>query len=315
MSTVLLTAAGSAAAAPVMESLRAQGHRVVACDIYPRHWNYACTQADDFFQAEMASNAEPYAAQMLGAVREYSLDFVFPLTDVEVDALCSRKADFSALGCTLCAPDEPAARLCRDKALMAEAVRDICDVIPTYNACEYKPREGDFPVMLKPLRGRSSEGQLVARNAEAYRAALGMRGDYIAQPFISGDVITVDIVRDAFGGTAALARRELLRTKNGLGTTVRTMPGHPLAEVCGRTAERAGIVGAVNMEFIEHGDRYYFLEANPRFSGGVGFSMLAGFDVAGLALAAYTGGRVGAAGGFGALTLTRNIELVITQDD
>lgn len=313
MLTTLVTAAGSAAASCALEGLRALGHRVIACDIYPREWNSACVDADDFFRAERASDAEAYVSQLLDAVPRYSLNYIIPLTDIEVDALCSRKAEFAARGCTLCVLDEKAARLCRDKARMNEAVRDLCDVIPTRRASDREPRGEDYPVMLKPLSGRSSEGQFVARSAEAYRAALGMRDDYIVQPYISGGVITVDVARDAFGGVRALARKELLRTSNGLGTTVRVMPGHPLEGVCARIAERAGIVGAVNMEFIEHGDRYYFLEVNPRFSGGIGFSARAGFDIVGFMLACHSGASLEGGADIRPATFTRRIEIIETE--
>ena len=40
-----------------------------------------------------------------------------------------------------------------------------------------------------------------------------------------------------------------------------------------------GVRGCVNMEFIEDRDGvYHMLECNPRFSGGVEFSCLAGYD-------------------------------------
>ena len=74
-------------------------------------------------------------------------------------------------------------------------------------------------------------------------------------------------------GLPMTARQELLRNKSGLGMTVEVLPGHPLEAVCAAIAEAVGLVGVVNMEFIRHGDDFFFLEVNPRFSGGVGFTM------------------------------------------
>ena len=313
MNTTLITAAGSAAALPTLQSLRALGRRVVACDIYPRAWNAACMEADDFFEAVRATDADAYAAQLLSAVRRYGLDEIIPLTDVEVDALCARKAAFLALGCVLCMPNEPAARLCRDKKRMAETIKDLCNVIPTFSPYGMEPKDEDFPMMLKPVSGRSSQGQAIVRDRAAFASALSARADYIAQPYLTGDVLTVDVARDAFGNVLALARRELLRTVNGLGTTVRTLPEHPLNATCARIAERAGVVGVVNMEFIEHGGRYWFLEVNPRFSGGVGFSAKAGMDMAAMALACYHGKALDARAAAREMTLTRRVELFQTE--
>lgn len=279
-STVLITAAGSAAAPAALQSLRAHGFRVIACDIYPRAWNAACADADAFFQAVPATDASAYLAQLEDAVRREEIDFILPLTDVEVDALCAQKERFAALGCALCVPDAPAAALCRDKLAMNRAIEaaGICDTIPTFSPYGTEPDADAYPLLLKPLRGRSSQGKTIVEDARAYHAALLQREDYIAQPFLEGGICTVDVARDRFGSVHCLARQELLRTVNGLGTTVRVLPGHPLEAVCARIAEMAGIVGAVNMEFIVRPDRAFFLEVNPRLSGGVGFSLAAGMD-------------------------------------
>ncbi len=42
--------------------------------------------------------------------------------------------------------------------------------------------------MLKPLHGRSSQGQAVVRGREALLSALSTRDDYIAQPYLEGPV-------------------------------------------------------------------------------------------------------------------------------
>ena len=167
--------------------------------------------------------------------------------------------------------------------------------------------------MLKPVDGRSSQGQVVARDAQQYHAALAQRSDYIAQPFIEGSIFTVDVARDLYGNVQCLCREELLRTVNGLGTTVRILPGHPLEATCAAIAAQAGVVGVVNMEFICRGDEYYFLEVNPRFSGGVGFSIAAGVDFAAMEIACHEGECLPPAPALRPMTITRRIAPMITE--
>ena len=316
MKTALLTAVGSASAGIVIERLHALGYRVAGCDIYPQAWNVASGEVDVFFQAVRASEADAYVRQMEEAVRRERADVLIPLTDVEVDALCAHKARYAALGCTLCVPDEPCARLCRDKQAIAAllARKGVCRVIPTRSPYGWEPAAADYPLMLKPLHGRSSQGQVVVRTPQAYHAALDAREDYIAQPYLPGDVYTVDVARDRFGHVQALARHELLRTSNGLGTAVRVLPGHPLEAVCARVAACAGVVGVVNMEFIVDGDAAWFLEVNPRFSGGVGFSVLAGVDFPALNLLCHAGEAIGPRAGVREMTLARRACPVITEE-
>ena len=315
MKTTLLTAVGSASAAAALESLRRLGHRVIGCDIYPKAWNITSGEVDAFFQAVMATDEETYVHQLMDAVEREKIDYIIPLTDVEVDVLCRSKANFAALGCTICTPDEPCAVLCRHKMKMAAALEadGICRTIPTRSPYGWEPEDSDFPLMLKPLHGRSSQGQAIVRTKEAFRSALAMREDYIAQPFLAGDVYTVDVARDLYGNVQCLPRRELLRTVNGLGTTVRMLPGHPLEAICAAIAARAGIVGVVNIEFIHHGDEFWFLEVNPRFSGGIGFSLTAGVDFTALEIACHDGDFIGPRPDVREMTITRRIEMVVTE--
>ena len=315
MKTTILTAVGSASASGVVAQLKALGHRVVGCDIYPQAWNAASNEVDVFFQALTVTDREAYIRSMEEAVQREQAQFLIPLTDIEVDVLCSEKARFAALGCTLCTPDEPAVRLCRNKMDMAEALQmsSVCKTIPTVSPYGREPLENEFPIMLKPVGGRSSQGQTVVHNAQQYHSALSARDDYIAQPFISGDVFTIDVARDLYGNVQCLCRQELLRTVNGLGTTVRILPGHPLEATCAAIAAQAGIVGVVNMEFIGSGEDFYFLEVNPRFSGGVGFSIAAGVDFAALEIACHQGESIGERSALRPMTITRRVTPFITQ--
>ena len=69
------------------------------------------------------------------------------------------------------------------------------------------------------------------------------------------------------------------------------------------------------MEFIGREGEYYFLEVNPRFSGGVGFCIAAGVDYAALEIACHEGESIGSRPEVRPMTLTRRIQPVITQVD
>lgn len=315
MSVVLLTAVGSASALCAIDSLHQAGHRVVGCNLYPQSWNVESTLVDAFFQALPATDAPAYLNQLVEAVQREHAAFLIPLTDVEVDVLCSQKARFAALGCTVCTPDEPETRLYRNKRDMAQALTaaGVCRTIPTVSPYGLKPVESDFPMMLKPQSGRSSQGLQVVYNEAGFRAALALREDYIAQPYLPGDVFTVDVARDLYGNVQTLVRQELLRTVNGLGTTVRILPEHPLGETAAAIANLTGLVGVVNMEFIRHGEESYFLEVNPRFSGGIAFSRAAGVNFVALELLCHQGRSIGSRGAVTEMVLTRRMEVLRTE--
>ena len=102
--------------------------------------------------------------------------------------------------------------------------------------------------------------------------------NYIFQRKIEGKVYTVDYFRGHGGVDRALVRKENLRTKNGAGVSVEILPEKGIERQCKRIAEALNLYGLVNFEWIYHEqeDCFYFLENNPRPSGGIGFSVLAG---------------------------------------
>lgn len=312
MKTVFVTALGSAAALPAVDSLHEAGYRVAGCDLYPREWNEASLAADCFTQGTTA-DAPDYGMRMQTALREADAQYLIPLTDPEVDFWCGRTVD----GVTVCTPSEKAVRLCRNKLHMADFLTQnrLCTCIPTYMAQDWQPAQEDLPVLLKPVDGRSSQHQVVVHSLQQYREAAASRCDYIAQPYLPGTIHTVDVARDRFGHSVTLCRCELLRTVNGLGTTVRILPNHPLAAICARIAEAAELVGVCNMEFIERQGQFYFLEVNPRFSGGVGFSKKAGVDFIRLLMRIANGESICGIGSPKPCTLTRHIEPIVTVEE
>ena len=78
---------------------------------------------------------------------------------------------------------------------------------------------------------------------------------------------------------SAVPRQELLRTKNGAGLTVQVKDAPDIIRLVSHIGNALGINGCVNMEFISNGGRYYLIDINPRFSAGVAFSVVSGYDM------------------------------------
>ncbi len=320
--TILVTAVGSFSAAAVIETYKKAGHRVLGCDIYPAEWIVASGEVDGFYRAPYAVDEGAYL-EFLGRVcREEHVDMLVPLTDVEIDVINGWRAEAEALGITVCLSPEETIRLCRDKWAAAEKLRrgHICRTIPTRRLSEAAASEADtgyelmeYPLILKPDHGRSSQGLRTVQDAAQMRhemERLAIMADfYLVQPKIEGHVVTVDVVRNVSAGrrvagaarraagaaqsaeqstagrhgsdqVVCIPRRELLRTGNGAGTSVYVFRDERLEAQCASIARALDIRGCVNFEFVEESEGcWYFLECNPRFSGGVAFSCMAGYDM------------------------------------
>lgn len=213
------------------------------------------------------------------------MHYVIPLTDPEVDVLSELKQDFREVGADVCTSDEHAIRLCRNKYALSKFLKErgLCNVIETELLRDLEIDQISLPVFVKPISGRSSIGCRAVYTKEEYLCIKNvLKGEeYIVQPLIAGEVITVDVVRDSTREvTVSIPRLELLRNSSGAGTTVEIIESEELERTCESIARETLISGAVNIEFIRsESGKLFLLEINPRFSGGVKFSHISGYNV------------------------------------
>lgn len=297
--TALVTAIGSFSADAVLRTLRREGWRIIGTDIYEADWVAASLMVDAFYQAPYASDEEKYLAFIKEICAREKVERILPLIDVEVDVLNRHRAEIETGDCRICMSPEESIRTLRDKWAMTALVRAVLAdssteirkavrTIPTERASELDFENVEYPIILKPVDGRSSSGLYRIYQEDQLGFALSSIMDptkledtslehYLVQPMIKGHVVTVDVIRDAAGHCTAVPREELLRTPNGAGLSVRVFEDATLEAACRAIAERAAVLGCVNFEFIkgEGSGVYYFIECNPRFSGGVAFTELA----------------------------------------
>lgn len=283
METVLITAIGSASADITIKSLHQNGYRVIGTDIYPGNWLADSKSVDCFAQVPSTTDSKKYIHRLLDICEKESVQYIIPLTDLEVDVLNMNRHPFDEREIKLCISDRHIIPLCRNKRNASRLIqkKTSCCVIPEIKK-EMVTSWTQFPVICKKIDGRSSNGMNIFLSKKELQCFIEENGiqDYVIQPFLDGKIITADILRDKkYKECVILTREELLRTTNGLGTTVRIFHEQALEDMCIQMAEALDIQGCVNFEFLEtvQGKRY-FLECNPRFSGGLEFSVLSGYD-------------------------------------
>lgn len=285
MSSVLVTAIGSFSADVVISNLINKGYIVYGCDIYPKEWVANSLIVKNFYQSPKATEKQKYIEFLLNVCEENCIKHLIPLTDVEIDILNENRALFDRKGFVLCMSQSRSIQLVRDKYKMYQFLNE--EKIQGFSLIETKLMKDNnssnirFPCVVKMRNGRSSQG-LHNLKDEQQLALFKQQNDiekFIIQPLILGTVITVDVVRSSkTKKVVTVAREELLRTLNGAGTSVKIMNESKLDEIVIWLANKLEVEGCVNFEFIKHEKEYYLLECNPRFSGGVKFSCMAGYD-------------------------------------
>jgi len=321
MNTALVTAIGSFSADIVIKNLKKGGFRVVGCDIYPEEWIADSGNVASFYQVPLATDEERYVSSILNVCREEEIKVLIVLTDVEVDVWNRHRDELSLASVTLCLSSEETLLLCRDKRELYRYLLDqgMGNPIPTLELSEADPERLSYPVVIKPFNGRSSQGLRYIHSLDEMKGFLecGSLEGLIVQPYYQGSIVTVDVVRQAeTGESVAVCRKELLRTPNGAGTSVLVFLDPVLEATCRDIANALGINGCVNFEFIQGEDgSYHMLECNPRFSGGVEFTCLAGYDCVTNHLRCFTGKAIEPIKGITGMYIARKYEEYITKAD
>ncbi|MCR4641297.1 MAG: ATP-grasp domain-containing protein [Lachnospiraceae bacterium] len=287
---ILVTAIGSVAGEYVISRLKELGHKVIGTDIYDRKWIAYGDLPDMFFQVSPVKDEKEYLKCITDICSTEKVDLIFPLTDVEVDFFDHYRDLFCDKEITICISEHDIITVLRNKLFLGAKVSALCKLTTTIPSCyvhdflcsqqEWERSETRF--VIKPVDGRSSQGirYFLDREEVVYYAKKHDTGAYIIQPYISGDRIVVDVVRQPQDGTiVAVSRKELLSTVNGCGISVLVFSDPQLEMMCKELADKLEICGCVNFEFLldPHGE-YFLLECNPRFSAGIKFSALAGCD-------------------------------------
>lgn len=276
----LITAIGSMSAECAIKQLKQDGHYVVGCDIYPGEWHYEKKLCDSFYRAPFATNEEEYIHFLLDICKTEQLSYLIPLTDLEIDVIDRSRNEFEKSGIVLCMQSAEVLKIARNKDALYRAFLED-DEVPSIKTCLLTelPDDFPFPCIAKPYNGRSSEGLL--RNATREQVlAIENKSVYIIQEQLDGNVFTVDYVRNSKSGKdASVPRQELLRTKNGAGLTVHTCNDEVLLRLVSHIGNTLKINGCVNMEFIYCNGKYYLIDINPRFSAGVAFSVVSGYNM------------------------------------
>lgn len=280
-STALVTAIGSLSAPVVIARLKQAGYRVVGCDINPQPWVWASGCVDHYHQAPTVNDESGYVQFLLQCCERYQLDVIIPLTDIEVDVLSAQRDRFPA-SLTLAIAGHHTITLARDKLQWYQALQQQVPLIPTCSLAEHQPAAWKYPLFIKPRHGRSSEGVHPVHSARELRFWQETLADqsYVIQPLLAGTVMVVDVVRHAgHQQTIALARQELLRTANGAGLSVQMHDAPALIALAQQVAEAVALNGCINLEFLATRQGFQLMDINPRFSAGVEFSQLAGYDM------------------------------------
>lgn len=277
---ILVTSIGSFSTECVINSLRAFcSGRIIGCDIYPSEWHAVSNKFDFVYKAPLVREEEEYFNFIKNLCIKESIKTIIPLTDIDVDFYNKHRSYFKINNIIVTIGNTSFLNIARNKHNLYQFTKSS-SYLETINSYLHDELTGleKYPLIAKPKDGRSSEGIYYLEKLSDLKKDSN-KDNYFFQEVIQGSVCTVDYVRSSLTKNSYyLPRLELIRTPNGAGITVETFHSEYLGEITNKIGNELDINGCINLEFILKENIYYLIDINPRFSAGIGFSKLAGYD-------------------------------------
>lgn len=136
----------------------------------------------------------------------------------------------------------------------------------------------DFPVIVKPDKGRGSRDVFLCQNKLQLDAALFFVDSPTIQEYISGidDEYTCGIFSDSNKNIFVIVFRRYL--SGGITNWVELVEDPEIKRICELIANKINLNGSINIQLRKQGNRIVIFEVNPRFSSTVLFRHIFGFE-------------------------------------
>ncbi|GAA3723496.1 ATP-grasp domain-containing protein [Salinactinospora qingdaonensis] len=278
--TIVVTTAGSAPTAGTILRLRRNGYRVVATDIdatapglYLADRSYIVAPGDtDDFLADIRAICVKEEAQAL-----------VPLVDEELVAA----TELEDAGVVVLLPRREFVSLCLDKYVLMRRLEAMGLPVPRTRLATEWSGDVEFPLVVKPRRGRGSRGVSTCTSPTELRQLLKdspyAADELICQTRVPGTEFTVSVVVWRDGVVQAVVPKEVI-LKRGVTQFAVTRRNERITRMCRQVQQRLRADGPFNVQLaLDDAGEPYIFEINPRFSSTTALTSAAGVDeVAGL---------------------------------
>ena len=224
-----------------------------------------------------------YVDQLLEICNTEEINAMLTLSDLDVRAISQCRDRFESRGIACFFPSFFAAETFGNKwKTFIELDKRGISTPRTWNSCEdaLNSRSG-YPMVVKPRKGSASEGvRIVNSDKELIDSWLHCE-EPIAQKFVNGRLINVEICSDLQGqpliGTV-WERLSSIAGETGLAKTI-DMPA--ALDFIVSVLKLIPVPGPIDVDLVDTGKELVVLEVNTRFGGGYPVSQLAGADFPG----------------------------------
>ncbi|MBP7865774.1 MAG: ATP-grasp domain-containing protein [Acidobacteria bacterium] len=253
--------------------------------------------------------AEGYIDTLLSYCRDWRIDAVLSLLDIDIPILAANRDRFRETGVAALVPSSETALICNDKWRTAGFLRGQGIKTPasflTLGNCRQALASGevDFPLVVKPRWGMGSIGIFHAENAEEldvfyektkreigrsylkYESRQDLEHCVIIQQKLAGEEYGLNVLNDLDGRFLTCVPMKKLAMRAGETDAAEIVADHELQRLGRKLSESLGHVGNLDVDCFRAEGACCVLELNCRFGGQYPFVHLAGGDFPGALVA------------------------------
>lgn len=245
-----------------------------------------------------------YIPKLIEIVKEYQIDLLISLNDLELPLLSKAKHEIQSYGAKVIVASEDVIKIAFDKWETVKFLESIGLKSPKTFIDLNKAKEAlmdgrlQFPIVLKPRWGSASIGIDFPEDLEeldlAYKLqTLRLKRTILAeaskddiehailiQEKIEGTEFGMDILNDFEGNYVGTFVREKLQMRAGETDKAMSVIDERFNFVGDRIGKKLKHIGNLDCDVFEYKGELYVLELNPRFGGGYPFSHESGINTA-----------------------------------
>ncbi|MDM1324952.1 ATP-grasp domain-containing protein [Acinetobacter pseudolwoffii] len=246
--------------------------------------------------------SDDYIPTLLNIVKDYHVNAIISLNDLELPILSNYKQEFTALGAEVIISDSAVIDICFDKIKTRDFLASIGLKTPltfiNYDEALQALKEGQltFPLVLKPRWGSASIGIEFPESPEEFELAYKLLmiklkntilfeaskneldAAILIQQKLNGPEYGMDIVNDLNQEYFTTVVRKKLSMRAGETDKAISVIDQRFSDIGKKIAEYLQHTGNLDCDVFEQDGELYVLELNPRFGGGYPFSHEAGMN-------------------------------------
>ena len=231
--------------------------------------------SDSYFLLPRVESIE-YLDVLISCIIQYNISVVIPTIDTELAILSINKNLIETkTNARVIISSHEVIKLFSNKELSSHKFNEL-----GFDSPQIINEEGIvFPVFVKPKFGSSSIGAQKIDSFIELQVLQYKFGEIIIQELIDGDEYTIDCLVDFQGKPIHIVPRLRIATRSGEVLKGRITKDSVLISLVKDFLSKISFMGPITIQIIKKEDKYYFIEVNPRFGGGVPMSINAGASI------------------------------------